>query len=274
MKIKAICFMLLAAAVFVGCEEIDSLTPVNRTDAEGRLVEISGTIGRVYARKSTPDPGDSPQQFYSLGFGDLDPGAYTVHMCVEKEMDGVAVVFDIARAPVSAEGRFTLQMPSVVQSEWLDMAPDGLMRLWNATDWLRVELDAVPDEIEISAPDADVCAAYLYMERAGDGQRFEISYGGPDKESYHTTDLSSVSSSILLYTSTAVDVAGKADVKPYPALSYGYTRAFDVSTPGGWSWVHCVTNGMSGYLGWATAYPDWAVMGYSARAVYDDMYTP
>ncbi|MDR2913092.1 MAG: hypothetical protein LBV38_07400 [Alistipes sp.] len=268
---------VVVATLFSGCEDNGPMPPTNIpvpptniTDDNGSLVEIRGRIDNVRARKSVPDPGDSPKQFYSLRFSDLDPGSYTIHMCVEKVVDDETVVFDIAQAAVSKNGDFALKMPTAVESEWLDNIPEGTERLWEMTDWNHVELDGIPDEIEISNPEAEMCVADLYMERAEDGQRFYLYYGGPDKESYHTTDLSAVSSSGLLFTSAAVEIVGKSESKMYPEQPYGMPRAFDITSTEGWSWVHYVVNGMSSYLGWTTVYPDWAVMSYSAQAIYND----
>ncbi len=264
--------MAMTATALTGCD--DDPDNGNERDKHGRLIEISGVIDVVYARKSTPDPGDSPQQRYELEFGDLDPDSYTIHMCVEKEIDGELALFDIAQANVSKHGTFTLiRMPETVQAGWLEKAPDRIEALLENSGIHRwdFELEAMPDEIEISNPDADICIAKLFMERAGDGQRFEISYGGPDKESYHVTDLSIVASSNLLYTSAEMEITGRADVElSMGDFSYRYPTYFEVNSRGKWSWLHCIVNGMAGSCGWTTSYPDWAIMSYSARAIYPD----
>lgn len=261
----------VAATVLTGCE--DDPWNNNERDKQGRLIEISGVIDVVYARKSTPDPGDSPQQRYELEFGDLDPDSYTIHMCVEKEIDGELALFDIAQANVSKHGTFTLMMPETVQADWLEKAPDRIETLLenSGIHHLDFELDDMPDEIEISNPDADICIAKLFMERAGDGQRFEISYGGFHKESYHVTDLSNVASSSLLYTSAEMEITGRADIElAMGEFSYGYPTFFEVNSRGKWSWLHCIVNGMAGSCGWTTSYPDWAIMTYTASETFED----
>jgi hypothetical protein len=263
---------MLAAMVtsFSACEGTEPVGPVNKTDKKGRLIEMSGRIDQVYARKAVPDPGDSPMYFYRLQFSDLGPGTYTIHMCVEKEVDGHVEVFDIAQAPVSEDGAFTLRMPTAVGPEWLDNIPEGMDWLWEMTDWDYVEQDGIPDAIEISNLDAEMCVANLYMECAEDGQRYRLNYGGYYRTppGYMVTDTSNVSSSGLIFTSAAVKIAGEAEIETYPG--HRDYRSFDITTPGGWNWVHYVANGMSGSLTWTTTYPDWAVMSYSVRAIYDD----
>ncbi len=257
-----------AAIILNGCEDPDNF---NKTDRKGRLIEISGRIGQVATRVAVPEPGDSPLQHYRLRFDELESGNYTIHMRVEKLSGDEPVTFDVAQARVSADGWFRLTLPATIDPAWLAKVPDGFDMLWNESNRYLMTPeglpdgvpDRLPDVIEISNPEVDMCVAYLYMERAGDGQRYWVYYGGPDKRSDHVTDLSSVSTSHLLYTSEKVSVNGRTN-GPMP------NRGFDVETNGGWSWLHSITNGMSQYLGWHTAWPEWAVMDYSARAIYED----
>ena len=257
----------LTATLPTGCEYQDNF---HKTDREGRLIEISGKIGTVYARKSTPEPGDSPQQYYRLRFDQLDPGDYTIRMRVEKFPGDATTGFDVAQAKITSKGYFKLTMPRTIDPAWLGKVPDELEVLWEEGGYYPIALDGLPDEVEISNPGVDMCIAVLYMERAADGQRYDVAYGGPDKETLHgVTDLSSVSSSSLLYTSDRVRVAGWVDNWREQTVDH-YNRAFDIESTGGWNWLHCITNGMSGYIGWDTAWPEWAVMSYSASAIYED----
>jgi hypothetical protein len=82
------------------------------------------------------------------------------------------------------------------------------------------------------------------------------------------TDTSSVASSSLLYASDAVGVTGETDIVIEPE-GFRFPRRLGIDTKDGWSWLYCVVNGMSNYTGWGTTYPDWAVMSYKARGIYD-----
>jgi hypothetical protein len=141
----------------------------------------------------------------------------------------------------------------------------GIEGMWND----------LPEEVKISDPKVDACVAKLYIERESDGLIYDVYFGGPDKESYHATDLSFVGESYLLYTTAAVEVSGRTEFKwaiPYNGeyLHHGEPRGFDINSPGGWNWTHVIANGLSEYIGWSTAWPDWAIMEWSAHAIYDE----
>ncbi len=192
-------------------------------------------------------------------------------MRVEKVTGDETTVFDVARANISANGSFKLTLPAAIDPEWLEKAPVRLERLWEEPEsWHTITLDGLPAEVEISNSEVDMCVAVLYMERAQDGQRYWVYYGGPDKDTLRgVTDLSSVASSSLLYTSEKVSVVGWKNNWQAESVEH-YYRGYDIESTGGWNWLHCITNGMSEYIGWDTAWPEWAVMSYSARAIYED----
>jgi hypothetical protein len=249
------------------------VTPEEETGNTGPLLEISGKIDQVYERRPNTDPeAHSPYRGHKFKFTELDPADYTIFLRVEKQTgDRTVATFDIASAKVSKDGSFTLKMPAATQPEWLGSVADEMENLFNEGYYYgsTPEWTELPGEVEISDPDMEACVAELRMERA-DGLMYYVSFGGPDKESYHATDLSSVATSYLFYSPTAVEVAGQTELpNPFGGI-YGDPRGFEIDSPGGWNWIYVIVNGMAQYEGWATDWPGWAVMTYSAHAIYDD----